>query len=249
MGEQELLVAPAVPQEPKSDNYLKNILNLFLAPTKTFASLAVKPRWLIPFILCVIVSFTYEATTNQFRMADIKEKLRTDPSISAEELQRRTDNIDAQAIHGFQIKALGIGVAILTTIQAFLLFGLTLIIWLALQLSFPKPKFISLLSLVSFTFLISLPEAVLKIPLIHLKETAKIYFSAAAFLPSAWEGSILFRFLDGLNIFSIWMVILLMIGIPLISEISRKRAIITISYLWLIWLILYSVSGGLVNIV
>ncbi len=248
MHDEELTLPQAVQNESNHDSYPRMIINLFSAPTKSFSSLAVKPRWVLPFILCALTALIYEATTNQYRMADLKENLRTDQSISAEEAQRRIENIDSQAMQGIQVKALGLGLAILTGVHTVKLFGVALVVWLALQLYPQKARFISILSLASFAFLIIILEALLKIPLVNFKETTHIYLSAAAFLPSEWIDSILFRFIDGLNISSVCMATLLMIGIPVVSGIPRKKAIVTVSYLWFIWLLLSSMFGNLVRI-
>ena len=72
----------------------------------------------------------------------------------------------------------------------------------------------------------------------------KIYLGAATLLPVEWEYSPLFYLCEKLNVFSIWMVVLLIIALPIVTRISKKKSIIMIGYLWGIWLMLSLFFGG-----
>jgi len=67
-------------------------------------------------------------------------------------------------------------------------------------------------------------------------------------LPVDWKYSPLFNLFDKLDIFSVWMVVLLVIGFSQVLEISKKKAAITVGYIWGIWLLLSMFVGDLVQI-
>jgi len=137
---------------------------------------------------------------------------------------------------------------VVTLIHSIKLFGISFLIWLGLQFYPQKTKYPQILSVVSFSFLVLIPEMFVRLPLIFMKGSTKVYLGLAILLPEAWENSPLFRLCRELNVFSIWMVGLLMIGIPLVTGISQKRAAITITYLWIIWLLYYMFLGSYIQI-
>lgn len=231
----------------RNNSYMQVLSDFFLAPSIAFASLREKPRWIVPFILCVMTSVIFLTVTNNYRLEDQKAFLQHNNTLSQEEIKRRIDNIEYQQstdITQISIPHFLFGTALMTLKHAFSLFGLSLVVWLALHLYSANVTFKVILSVCSFSFLLSLPEAILTIPLVIMKGTMKIYLGAAALLPVEWEYSPLFYVCEKLNVFSIWMVILLIIALPIVAGISKKKAIITIGYLWIIWLLLSMFFGG-----
>ncbi|MCX6825993.1 MAG: YIP1 family protein, partial [candidate division Zixibacteria bacterium] len=201
-----------------------------------------------PLVLCVATLLIYYMETSRYQMMDIKERLKSDQTLSSAEVQRRTNNIDSQIMAPIGSEQVGLMTTVFFPLQAVKLFGISFFVWLALQFFPGKSEFVPILSVVSFSFMVLIPEAIVKIPLIMAKETTQIYLSVAAFLPAAWRDSPLFIFCDKLNIFNIWMAILLMLGLSIVTGISRKRVILTVSYLWFIWLVLATLFGNLVQI-
>ena len=78
--------------------------------------------------------------------------------------------------------------------------------------------------------------------------SAKVYLRLAIVLPSGWKGSPLFNLCGKLDVFSLWMVALLVIALPLATGISKKKAVLTIGYLWGVWLLASMFLSGLVRI-
>ena len=181
-------------------------------------------------------------------MEDIKQQLRSDPTLSAEEVQRRLGNIEAQQTDGVSSRALVRGLGILTVMHAVKLFGLAFIIWLALQLAPEKVDFKGVLSVSSFSFLVLLPEALVKTPLVVMKGTKNVYLGLVTLLPPEWKFSPLFNLLEKLDIFTVWMVVLLVMALPVVTGISKKRAYVTIGYLWGTWLLISMFFGNLVQV-
>nr|MBN2277576.1 YIP1 family protein [candidate division Zixibacteria bacterium] len=239
----------AIP-EAQSDksSYFKIIWNTFFAPFKAFKALEHKPRWLIPYIISIVVVFTSLALTGGTKMEDIKADLRSDPSLTQPEVERRIANIDAQKTQGISWAHIRLGVVAVTVIQTIKLFGLALIFWLALHLVKTSISFKKTLAVCSFAFLILIPEALIKIPLILVKGTTYIYLGPAILLPGEWKYSPLFNLFEKLDVFSIWMAIILIIGFSVLLNISRRKSAITVGYLWGIWLLIGMFFGNLIQI-
>ncbi len=229
-------------------SYWKAILNVFISPQMTFRSVSIKPRWVIPVILCVIAAIISEAATSRYRMAEARERILSSQELSVEEIERRVDAIDSQAVTSIKPELVAAAFAIFAAVHMIKLLGISLFVWLGLHLFKSAVKFVSILSVTSFSFLVQLPEAALKIPLIVSKESTRVFLGPAVFLPTEWYGSILFRIVDKLNFFNLWMVGLLMVGLPLVTDIKRSKVYLTVIYLFVIWLIFSSLFGELVQI-
>ncbi|MFZ1683891.1 MAG: YIP1 family protein [Candidatus Zixiibacteriota bacterium] len=226
----------------------KGIANLFVSPSKTFAGVVANRWWVIPFLLCVLAAMIYGAKTSHFRMEDLKADIRSDPGNSPDEVQRRIANIDGQMKPHITVWLLATSTAIVAAAHGVKVFGLALVIWLALQLTTARVRYMVLVSTTAFIFLVKIPEAVLMAPLIIFKGTSRISLSPVVFLPFKWYGSPLYRLLSTFDIFSIWMGGLLVFALPIVAGISTKKSVMTVGYLWGIWALGHIFLGNLVGI-
>ncbi len=230
------------------DSYLRVLADSFVAPSKAFASIAAKPRWFLPFVLCILAGLAYETFTYSQLTDDMIESVRSEVSFSASEIERRVENIEASKEYGVAWQGVAKGLGLLTAFHAFKLFGLALVVWLALHLYATKVAYKSILALCSFVYLVVIPETLLSIPLVVARGTRAVYLGAAAFLPPDIKGSPLFNLCSEVEIFSVWMAVLLGIGLPIVAGISPKKAWITVGYLWVVWLLWSLLAGNLVQI-
>ncbi len=224
------------------------LLTLFWSPSTAFQTLREKRWWFVPFLLCVATAILFELATSRYRMEDLKQEIKSDPSYSAEEVGRRLGNIDRQATAGVSLWKLGLATTVLTAGHAFKLFGLALVVWLPLQLYATRITYMTIVSVCSFIFLIKIPEALLSGLLIRLKETTRVFLGPASLLPPDSYRSPLFHVLDRLDVFSIWMAILLAMALPIVAELPRKKAAQLVAYLWIAWLLEGALLGNLVGI-
>lgn len=234
--------------DSKADGYWETILNLFIAPARAFRSLAIKPRWLVPLLLCAAAGLYYEASVSKYRMEELKMSIRADPTIPADQAQKRLANIDAQRTHGVSISRLAYGASVLTLAQGVKVFGLAFVLWLALQLYSGRIRYMALVAGCSFVFMIGAVASLIRIPLIIARESTRVFLGPAVLLPSEWFGSPLFNLLDRLDLFDLWTVLLLILALPILTGMSKGKAGLTVAYLWGIWLIGGMFLGNLVGI-
>ncbi len=225
MENESLTLETSIPTEEKQSSYFKVITDLFISPTKAFASLKSKPRWAIPFALCLIFSFLMLGALDNPNW----EKYKTIPELIT-----------------LQQFLIAFGLVLLT--HATNVFGVTFFIWLGLQLYPAKTSYLKILSVVSFSFLIIIPETIMKLPMIFAKGTPKVYLSPVLMLPNEWNDSPLFHLLENLDIFTIWLVILIALGISYATEITKKQSMITVGYLFGVWLLISMFTGNLIQI-
>jgi len=242
----ELTVESVEDVNPSSNSVLKNIIDLYFSPGKAFESIRTKPRWFIPFLLCTLFSIAFTVISWDASLDDRIHDIKNSKTMSAEEIDRRVSNLQMQQqgdLTNMHIPSFLIGVGFLTAGQAVNLFGMAFIIWLALHLVANKVGFKSVLSVCSFSLLVKILEYIIKVPVILINNSAKVHIGPAAILPLDWEYSPLYNLFSKIDVFSIWIVILLIMGLAIVLDIPRKKTVITIGYLWGIWLLLAMLLG------
>ncbi len=233
--EPAMSVEPVEPTATSVDDYLTTMFNVLTAPRQAFQTLARTRRWLIPIIVCALVSVGYEAVTSRYRMEDMKARISSDPTLSAEEVSRRIDNIEAQRTHGVSSLQLAMGTVLLSSLHAAKVLSLAALLWLAVQIGSNTATFGKLFSMTSFVFLVTVPEQLIKAGLIVAKESYQVHLGPAVFLPVELQSTALFRGLDRLDIFSIWMAILVALGLSVVAGVSKGRAALIVVCLWAFW--------------
>jgi hypothetical protein len=229
-------------------SYMQLILNLYFSPTKSFQSLKIKAHWLIPLILLIVVSFTNQYFTNKYRMEDLKERIKSNQSLTGEDIQRRINNIESQKSEHLSWRMLGYALGVVSALQIAKIFSLALVFWLSLHFYVISARYMTLVSISGIISLLSIPQSIIKIPLILLKGTTNVYLGIAAFLPNEWYGSPLFNLAKEIDIFGIWQIILWIMALQIVINLSRKRAVCIVCYLWAIWLIISMLLGSLIQI-
>jgi hypothetical protein len=221
-----------------ADGYMKTVCNLFLSPSRAFATLALTRWWLIPLVICALVTVGYEAATSQYRMADMRDRISHDSTLTPQDVSRRLANIDAQGTTTISLQQLAIGSTVLTVRHVLKVLSLAGVLWLAVRIFTNSATYGKLLSTTSFVFLLAVPEQIVKALLITVKGSYQVFLGPAILLPAEWYGSPLFEALDRLDIFGIWMAALTAVALPMVSGISKRQAVVTVGCLWIVWLLL-----------
>lgn len=205
------------------------LLQLVVSPRRLFDSLREDPRILAP-LLILAVSFVVlaQATFSGPFLADVSESLENAQMSAAQ----RASVLEKMG--GTLGRLMALGPMVLSVVIT-LLVALWLKILLALvQSYFPSPptRFRSLFSLTAHVWLVSAIEFAFKLPLMLAKGTLYVYTSAALLLPGEASRTTLFRLLDEIDLFKIWIGVLLVIGLESIAGQPRPRAIALVAFSW-----------------
>ena len=236
-------------QAQSAAGYWQTIWWLFSTPGRAFQSLKQKPRWLIPFILCILIALTVAVSTSSYRMEDIKRSIQNNPEFSRQEIDRRLANIEAQRTDSIDWNRIRLAALIVGVMHAVKVFGLAFVLWLILLAGMNNPGFKRILAFCSFYFLVLIPEAILKTPLIIAKKTMNIHLGLAALLTPGESNFLLVNLFNKIDIISIWMIALMIIALPIITEISRRKAAYITGGLWGLWFVLATFLGNAIQIV
>ncbi|UCC78931.1 MAG: YIP1 family protein [Candidatus Zixiibacteriota bacterium] len=208
--------------------------NIFASPSKAFEALNNKPTWIIPILILVLIT----AVLNQLSFPIIVdaqlERFRSNPDIPAAQLeaieQQITGNLNQQRI--FML----VGQVVVTPIIFLLLSGIFYLIGNILLGGDATYK--KLLSVFCWSSLVLALSAVVKTPLIIIKESLNVSLSPAMLLSGDALGTKLYTLLSKFDFFTIWFLIIFAIGFGMIYKFSKARAFATIGITWGIWVAL-----------
>jgi hypothetical protein len=222
----------------KEPSFPSRVLGVFISPKKVFDSLDRKPEWVWAALLGLVVMLALTfILLPRVLLPEQLAALRDNPNMSPERLSAIEDRFQGALPMMFGMISALIGYIVM-------LFGRSLIIFVAaLAFLSARAPFTKVLSVTAYSGFIGLLSYAVKTPLMIAKGTRNVETSLAVFM-SPEEGS---KFLRGLvgsfDIFSIWELIIISIGIGIIFKVSGKKAAMMVVPLWIVWRLVASFLG------
>jgi hypothetical protein len=223
--EQEL--KPAEPQEERM-GFFARISGIFFEPKKVFTFLNSKPSWLFAFLLVVLIGAVVAEITLPQSLLLQKEIVSQSPRLSSAPtgtLEKMTQITTAKRVVTFVSEIIRVFLFSLVLLTAVIYFLCNII--LGGDSSFKK-----VLSVVTYTSLVPTLGAILKTPLILVKNSLDVQIGLALLMPAGDFSKIRYMILSTLDIFSIWQIILIAIGITVLYKFSMTKAFITTFVSW-----------------
>lgn len=215
-------------------------INIFYAPREVFASLTrSKWAWIAPIVLTFLIgagSYPFlkeiiaEERVRGMENSPLFERI---PESQKEEIfeQTRESILNPPWWH-WVLGVFGAFVPVLIAGAIMLLIGNMIL--------GGEVKYWMMLNVYAFSALITIPESIVKVPLMISKETMDIRTSLAIVLPSD-DTSFTYAFLNSIDVFAIWIVSLTVIGMSVFMQnISVKKIAVPICIFWLVWVVIKS---------
>jgi len=234
---EEITTVPQV--QEKSLNLFSRMLGTFFEPRKVFTSLDKKPVWLdvlvVLLILLVITLYFFQPLILETQ----KEKILKNEKLSEEAKSMAVESFN-QPFTKIMIWVGGIlGFVIVFFVVALVFF------FIANFILGGEGRFNRMLSIYAHASLVMLPASIVKIPLAIAKKSMSVQTSPAVFLSPEAEGTALFSFLSSFDIFTIWTIILISLGISVLYKFSLKKASIMVVIPWFIYIIIKVVMASM----
>lgn len=225
---------PAPPAEPPAKNTFQRIAGVLFAPAETFRDIARRPDILMPLIILVVIGFVMAAVMAP-RM-DFEAAFRE--QIASQNNKMSDADIDRTAkMTGAIGKVMWYTAPVWGIILWLIIAGVLL---LAHRLFGGEGNFKQALSTVLYSWIpmtiSSIVTAIVALTRdeIDMMSMQTLVKSNPAFLVDMKEQPILFAALTSLDIFTIWTVILLVIGFSTLSRLSRMKSAVIVVSLWLV---------------
>ncbi len=216
---------------------VKRIINLYFNPTETFTALKEKPDWIVPVALSIIVVLV----VTLIAMPKIIVPAQRKHLESMDEIPEHIRDKQLERLEGaFPYITTPLSIIVLSFI---LLFLQASIFMLAFLIFGDRTRFLNVLAVVGYSFLVGIPESILRGILMFIKKTPHVFTSLVLLLPNLDMKSPLFKLLSRLDIFTIWKLALIGLGCSIIYGVSRKKSFGLVFGLWILWLILVFIAS------
>lgn len=238
------LAAPAAPQEPKPNSFSR-IAGVFFSPGETFASIVRRPDFVVPLVLIMVISLitgVLVAEKVDYKVL-IRDQIESSPNAGKIPADMKEKQISIGA--GFA-KALTF-FAPITSVVGLVIFAA--VFFAAFKIFGGEGDFLQAFSITAYAWMPQLIRAVLTIIPVMTKKSLTMMTlqnpiaSNLGYFVDPKLHPILAAFLGSFDVFTIWTLILLIIGFAAMSRFSRAKAAVIMLSLWAIK-ILFSVGMG-----
>ncbi len=222
---------------------LGRIIGIFTSPGETFKSIDQKSMWLVPFLITVILMIGLGFYTMDIVMQD------QIAGLEARDLPEEQMEAALSLMQG-PMKYFGIIINIVFILISWLVFAGILLFGCNTILG-GEGKFKNVFSVVAWSYLVMMLGGVIKTFLIVSKGTSQgVTTSLALLLPMPGiveKASLLYRFLSRLDIFTIWQIVLWIIGLAVVYRFSTKKIANFVLSLWALYIVIAVLIGSILG--
>ncbi len=218
------------------------IVGIFTSPRETFESIDRSPTWLVPFLITVIIVLVL-----QFLVMDIGIKDRL-AAMEAQDISAERFEAAKAQMEGPMKYIQFVAIPVVTLILWAILAGILLFVGNTIMGG--ESKFKKIFSVVAWSSLVGLLGGILKTFLILSKGTTRGVVTSLAILlptPEPGQSSVLHRLLSRFDLFTIWVLILWIIGLAVIYRFTTKKSATLVLSLWAIWIVISVALGGILG--
>ena len=232
------------PQAEPKPNSFERIVGVLIAPNETFSSIARTPDWVVPLVLILVVSL----------ISGIVIAQRVDFAAAAREQMEQKGNMSSDQIDS-SVRMVGAISKVAAYCAPIFSIIFLLIIAAAMLLAFRlfggENNFKQSFAVSVYAWMPGLVKSIISLPIILSRDTvpaqdlAIIVYSNLGFLVDMKTNPMAFAVLTSLDVFTIWILILYIIGFSYASHLSKAKSAAIIVTLWAVTVIFKLVPAAL----
>lgn len=221
-----------------TDNAFGRLVGVLVSPTATFRSIARRPTWVVPLLIMLLISFvTQLAVVGKLDQSELREQ-------TEQALEAQGQPVDDEALDNqleLQNKFMIGCVAVVMPISLLIV---SLVFMVAMRMSGGEVSFVQSLSTVLYAMVPLLVSSLLVL-VVTLGRTTPIGVlesqhhplasNLSAFAPEG-TSPVLLTVMSSFDLFSIWVVALLILGFTAVARVKRSTATIVTLVLWAVWI-------------
>ena len=218
------------------------MVRVFHAPRETFESVAASRTaidWVAPAAVSAVVAFAAAVAVMPLAMEEGAKAIQE--QMQGQELSdEQREMMEKMAGPG---QAIGlvmapVGSFVVLVISALLLLG-------AAKIAGADIGYSGMLTVSAYSSLVQALKGIVVTPLMLSKKSLEVHTGLGLLLPAEMMNSFAGRFLAGIEIFSLWQVVIVAVGISALGNVDTRKALVPVLVLWLIWLLIAAGLGGL----
>jgi len=229
----------ASPAETMS--FIQRVINVFVNPGKAFIAVRNKPNWIPPAMLVILLGLLMTYLIAPIAMQEQEEKTITmleKRGMSQDQIDEALESGQAIGKYIMYPSALIGGIVVLLLSAA---------IWLFVSntLLGGQARYTQMLEVAGLSSLIATVGMFIKIPIILAQKTMNVHFSLATFLPENSKDTFLYKFLINTDLFNVWSIAVLCIGIAVVGGLKVKKVWPVVVALLIVWYLGVAALGNL----
>jgi len=227
--------ASVAPSKPTESSFWEDVIDIFYQPAEVFRRRQNRSVWPPMLFVAISIGVIFFATFNTLEPLFAAEFTRQTASVMAKNPQITQEMMDKQRAIGESFTRYGIGVVILIT-----MFILGVAAWLIGKLVGSKQTFQAALVVAAWSYMPRVLGAVIGGVQGLLMDPAKltgqmsISLSPARFMDPDTSNPLLFQLMGRFDLITIWVTILLAIGLYATGKVSKDRAAVFGILIWIV---------------
>lgn len=201
------------PQGSAHSSLGRRVIATFVSPSALFASFRHHAPWLGPLLISIAVGILVIVLLPDETFTVGMEHAVTRRGAPVEIIS------DTATIATWERIRLAFGVVVTQPVIAGVIAGLLTLIFSTLLRG--EARFLHYLAVTTHGFLISALGALVVLPLQLTRDDPELRLSPTLLIPGIAEAGIAGRFLDGINLFSVWMLVVMALGV---AAVNRRRS-------------------------
>ncbi len=201
------------------------LLKVLFAPTAVFRAVKEKPSWIVPLVVIMVVFAISTYFIAPLGMKAQMEQIMKSDNYTPEQKEQMRQNMAMG-------EKIGPIIAMVTTPIFFgivILIGAGMVFLMGNVIFSGNAKFVTLFTMVTLSFATWIISTIIKMPLMLARETIDVRTSLALLLPGDSMEGVAYSFLNTFtDVFVIWQIALLVIGVKVIYDFATSKAAITV---------------------
>jgi len=223
------------------DSSFGRVLSVLFTPGETFESIGERPTWVVPLLVLLLlggaVGFLVQVKTDpeeavRAQMSKMKVEV---PPEQVDKMIRDAENRTT----GKKLALTAVGVVVSTAVY----FLVAFLFWASFRLFGSEIDYLRSLAVTVHGYMPLAVAALLNLPLMLARDTISfeeatsggVLLSSLAALAPEDASSVLKAFLNSLDLFSIWAMVLLALGYRIVARVSTAVSAGIVVLLWLIY--------------
>ena len=217
------------------------VIGALISPEKTFRSIAERPTWVVPLVVFVLVMALVTALT--FQKIDFAEVVQQQMAA-----QGREAPPEAEGASGFMKGCFGVAFVVGPILMVLIFAG----VYMIFNLFGGQLRYKTSLSVVLYASMPGLVKALLTLPVVFSRkeismeelQRGQVLKSSLAFLAPEDAGPRLLVLLSSIDFFTLWSVVLTIIGFHIAARVSKTTAAAVSIAVWLLLILFGVVMAG-----
>ncbi|MBN1503869.1 MAG: YIP1 family protein [Candidatus Eisenbacteria bacterium] len=225
---------------------LGRAFRVLFAPTQVFTELERKPEWLAPVVICILVAVLSSIILVPSVILPHQRQLMEERGLTEEQLEAARPWLESGRTLIIAVVTSVVGTPIVLLIVAGVFH---LVCGLLLR---GQANFMRTFSVAAFAWMVSLPEAIVKVPLALASKSPEVQTGLGLLMARDQSAGFGYRFvqsvLSNVDIFTLWKVVLLALGVAVMFKFTRRKSYYATGGIWLVYVLLASAAGSIIQL-